>query len=340
MGTRRRRVSVKQGRSKLLKWDDSRMEIISKPTQDEIKKAAKALKDGHLVAFPTETVYGLGADATNAKAVSRIYSVKGRPTDHPLIVHISSINQLDKWAIEIPEYAIKLARDFWPGPMTLILKRSDLAKDFITGGQDYIGLRVPNQPEALALLSEFESLDGLGIAAPSANRFGAVSPTSSNAVDEELGQFLNNEDLILDGGQCVIGIESTIIDCTKGLPSVLRPGTVTTKMIGKTINLNTRLNYDKIKASGLLKSHYSPQAKVFLDSQAGHGDGFLALASIPTPEGAIRLASPVTSEQYAHELYSALRLADNLKLNKVIAKLPNDGDLSDAIKDRLSKAAT
>jgi len=318
------------------------MEIISNPTHDEIKKAAKALKDGHLVAFPTETVYGLGADATNAKAVSRIYSVKGRPTDHPLIVHISSINQLDKWAIDIPEYAIKLARDFWPGPMTLILKRSDLAKDFITGGQDYIGLRVPNQPDALALLSEFESLDGLGVAAPSANRFGAVSPTSSNAVNEELGQFLNNEDFILNGGQCVIGIESTIINCTKGLPSVLRPGTVTTKMIEKTINLNTSLNYNKIniKASGLLKSHYSPQAKVFLDSLPGHGDGFLALANIPTPEGAIRLASPATSEQYAHELYSALRLADNLKLNKVIAKLPNDGDLSDAIKDRLTKAAT
>jgi len=318
------------------------MEIISNPTENEIKRAAKALKDGHLVTFPTETVYGLGADATNEKAVSRIYSVKGRPTDHPLIVHISSIGQLHKWAIDIPEYAIKLAKEFWPGPMTLILKRSELAKDFITGGQDNIGLRVPSQPVAIELLTEFEKFGGQGVAAPSANRFGAVSPTSSNAVNEELGQFLNNEDLILDGGQCVIGIESTIINCTKGFPSVLRPGTITTKMIKKAINLNTSLDYNNIniKASGLLKSHYSPHAKVFLDSQAGYGDGFLALANIPTPEGAIRLASPVTSEQYAHELYSALRLADNLKLNKVIAKLPNDGDLSDAIKDRLTKAAT
>ena len=318
------------------------MEIINNVTQDVIKKAAKALKDGHLVAFPTETVYGLGADASNDKAVGRIYSVKRRPADHPLIVHISSINQLDKWAIDIPEYAIKLAREFWPGPMTLILKRSELAKDFITGGQDYVGLRVPNQPEALALLSEFESLGGPGVAAPSANRFGAVSPTSSNAVNEELGQFLNNEDFILDGGQCLIGIESTIIDCTKGFPRVLRPGAITTKMVEKTINLDTSLNNNKInvRASGLLESHYSPLAKVFLDSLTEHGDGFLALANIPTPEGAIRLASPATTEQYAHELYSALRLADNLKLNKVIAKLPNDGDLSDAIKDRLTKAAT
>ena len=143
MGTRSRRVSVNSGRSKLLKWDDLRMEIISNPTHGEIKKAAKALNDGHLVAFPTETVYGLGADATNEKSVSRIYSVKGRPTDHPLIVHISSINQLEKWAIEIPEYAIKLAEEFWPGPMTLILKRSELAKDFITGSQENAGVRVP-----------------------------------------------------------------------------------------------------------------------------------------------------------------------------------------------------
>jgi L-threonylcarbamoyladenylate synthase len=158
------------------------MELINNPTHDQIKKAAIALKDGHLVAFPTETVYGLGADATNEKAVSRIYSVKGRPTDHPLIVHISSINQLDKWAIDIPEHAIKLAKEFWPGPMTLILKRTNLAKDFITGGQDSVGLRVPDQSVALELLNEFKKLGGFGIAAPSANKFGAVSPTTALAV--------------------------------------------------------------------------------------------------------------------------------------------------------------
>ena len=204
------------------------MEIISNPTQGEIKMAAKALKDGHLVAFPTETVYGLGADATNEKAVSRIYSVKGRPNDHPLIVHITSINLLEKWAVEIPEYALKLAREFWPGPMTLILKRSNLAKDFITGGQESIGLRVPDHLVAQALISEFEKLGGYGVAAPSANRFGAVSPTTADAVEEELGDFLQAKDLILDGGHSYIGLESSVIDCTKDNPVVLRPGAVTT----------------------------------------------------------------------------------------------------------------
>ena len=209
------------------------MEIISNPTQDEIKKAAQALKDGHLVAFPTETVYGLGADAINENAVSRVYSVKARPTDHPLIVHISSINQLGKWAIDIPEYAIKLAKEFWPGPMTLILKRSEIAKDFITGSQENIGVRVPSHPVALALLSEFEKLGGLGIAAPSANRFGAVSPTTANAVISEVGKFLSEKDLVFDGGQCSVGVESTIIDCTRSKPIVLRPGAVTLEIISK-----------------------------------------------------------------------------------------------------------
>ena len=211
------------------------MEFISNCTADAISKAAKALKDGHLVAFPTETVYGLGADATNENAVSQVYAVKGRPTDHPLIVHISSINQISKWATDIPDYAIKLARDFWPGPMTLILKRSDLAKDFITGGQENIGLRVPNQPLALALLAEFESLGGQGVAAPSANRFGAVSPTTSLAVREELENYLGSNDLILDGGSCHIGIESTIINCTDIVPTILRPGAITNEMVEKSI---------------------------------------------------------------------------------------------------------
>ena len=167
----------------------------------EIKKAAAALKDGNLVAFPTETVYGLGADATNHGAVSRIYSVKGRPTNHPLIVHIASTKSLQNWTTDIPKYASMLAKEFWPGPMTLILKRNDLAKDFITGGQEGIGVRVPAHPIALSLLREFEILGGKGIAAPSANRFGAVSPTTAIAVESELGIFLNQKDLIIYGGQ-------------------------------------------------------------------------------------------------------------------------------------------
>jgi len=342
MGTRRRRVSVKWGRSKLVKWHDLRMEIISNPTQGEIKMAAKALKDGHLVAFPTETVYGLGADATNEKVVSRIYSVKGRPTDHPLIVHITSINLLEKWAVEIPEYALKLAREFWPGPMTLILKRSNLAKDFVTGGQDNVGLRVPDHLLALALITEFEKLGGFGIAAPSANRFGAVSPTTSEAVEEELGSFLQSEDLILDGGLSAVGLESSIIDCTKDYPVVLRPGAITNEMIenimGFKIPLGLAIN--EIRAPGLLESHYSPKAKVVIGSSAEPGDGLIALANIPTPIGVIRLASPKNIEEYARVFYKALRAGDQKTLKIITVVQPDGAGIAVAIRDRLYKAAS
>ena len=207
-----------------------------------ISEAASRLKLGNLVAFPTETVYGLGADATNKKAVARIYEVKGRPTEHPLIVHISSIKHLDKWARDIPEYAVNLARTFWPGPMTLILPRTDLAKDFITGSQDNVGIRIPSHTVVLALLKEFESLGGLGVAAPSANRFGAVSPTTATAVEIELADFLSENDQILDGGPCLIGVESTIINCAQNKPSILRPGAVTKEMIEDTLGITIDLN--------------------------------------------------------------------------------------------------
>ena len=317
------------------------MEIISNPKPDEIKRAANALRDGHLVAFPTETVYGLGADAINEKAVSRIYSVKGRPIDHPLIVHISSINQLDKWAVNIPEYALKLANEFWPGPMTLILKRSALVKDFITGGQDNVGVRVPKQPIAQELLSQFNEVGGLGVAAPSANRFGAVSPTNSAAVGEELGEYLEQGDLILDGGQSQVGIESTIIDCTGFAPEVLRPGGVTLEMIETVTNLKliSRGTVISIKASGLLDSHYSPNAKVILNVMASPGDGFLAMEAIATPNGVIRLASPKNIEQYARELYEALRSGDQKGLKRIVAIFPEGDGLADGVRDRLSRAA-
>jgi L-threonylcarbamoyladenylate synthase len=317
------------------------MEIINNITQDVIKKAANSLINGHLVAFPTETVYGLGADATNEKAVSRIYSVKGRPTNHPLIVHISSINQLNNWAINIPEYAIKLAREFWPGPITLILKRSELAMGFITGEQDSIGLRVPDQSVALALLGELEKLGGHGIAAPSANRFGAVSPTTAEAVREELGSFLQTEDLILDDGQCAVGVESSIIDCTKNYPVVLRPGAITIEMIATTSGVNLQLNQEKsdIRASGLLESHYSPKAQVVLSTSAEPGDGFLALAQIPTPPGVIRLASPENIEEYARVFYQALREGDQKGLKKITVVQPDGSGLAIAIRDRAGKAA-
>jgi L-threonylcarbamoyladenylate synthase len=317
------------------------MEIITNVTEDVMKKAAKALKAGHLVAFPTETVYGLGADATNAKAVSRVYSVKGRPTSHPLIVHISSINKLDKWTIEIPDYAIKLAKEFWPGPMTLILKRSKLVQDFITGGQDNVGIRVPAHPIALGLLSEFERLGGSGIAAPSANRFGAVSPTSAQAVDTELREFLNSKDIILNDGQSKFGIESTIINCIGDKPLIIRPGSITQEIIQTKVNLNisNHFNFDFIKAPGLLKKHYSPKVKVALNCTAKPGDGFLALSEIPTPPGVIRLATPKNIEEFAKILYSNFRKADSLNLKKLIVILPNEKGICLAIRDRVTKAA-
>jgi L-threonylcarbamoyladenylate synthase len=318
------------------------MEIINNVTDNVIKKAAKALKEGQLVAFPTETVYGLGADATNEKAVSRIYSVKGRPTDHPLIVHISSINLLEKWAIDIPEYAIKLARDFWPGPMTLILNRGELVKDYITGGQSNVGLRVPAQPIALALLDEFEKNGGFGIAAPSANRFGAVSPTTATDVSEELQTYLNSDDLILDGGQCSVGLESTIIDCTRSLPIILRPGAITEEMINSSVKIDGIKSIEKStnRVSGSLESHYSPKAAVFIDLPPKPGDGFIAMNDFPTPSGVIRLASPTSIEHYAKVFYNALRLGDKKGLKRINVIPPEGSGLAEAIRDRLSKAAS
>jgi L-threonylcarbamoyladenylate synthase len=319
------------------------MTIISNCTASALKDAAASLMAGNLVAFPTETVYGLGADACNEKAVARIYEVKGRPSNHPLIVHISSIEQLDKWAKDIPEYAIKLARSFWPGPMTLILPRTDLAKDFITGGQDNVGIRVPAHTIALSLLKDFESQGGYGIAAPSANRFGKVSPTCAGDVNEELSDYLKSHDLILDGGPSLVGVESTIINCTNTIPSILRPGVITATMINKLLSIQIEVfaknNSDQIRAPGLLESHYSPKAKVYLSGTPTNGDGFIALSKFPTPSGVVRLAAPDTNEEYARTLYKGLRLADSKNLNKVFVIPPNGDDISVAICDRLQKAS-
>ena len=319
------------------------MTIISNCTASALKDAAASLIDGNLVAFPTETVYGLGADASNQQAVARIYEVKGRPTNHPLIVHISSINNLDKWAKDIPEYAVKLARAFWPGPMTLILPRTDLAKDFITGGQDNVGIRVPTHTVALSLLKEFEAQGGIGVAAPSANRFGKVSPTCADDVKAELSDYLNSNDLVLDGGQSSIGVESTIVNCTNAIPTILRPGAITAAMIINLLGINIeeviKNNSDQIRAPGLLESHYSPKAKVYLSGTPAAGDGFIALSKFSTPSGVIRLTSPATNDEYARTLYQGLRLADNKNLNNVFVIPPNGDDISVAICDRLLKAA-
>ena len=315
--------------------------FLSECSTNSIKAAAKSIADGHLVAFPTETVYGLGADATSESAVAKIYKAKGRPADHPLIVHIASIDAIGEWAEDISEYAINLARDFWPGPMTLIFKRSKLAKDFVTGNQNTVGLRVPNQPIALALLKEFENLGGQGIAAPSANRFGAVSPTTAQAVKEELASYLDEaNDVILDGGPCQVGVESTIIDCTADTPQILRLGAITKEMIAQSTGLLViEEPTTDIRVSGSLESHYSPKAKVVLDVNPEIGDGFIAMDSTPTPAGVIRLAAPSSIEGFAREIYSALRFADAQGLTKICVIQPEGDGLAAAIRDRLKHAA-
>ena len=316
------------------------MSFISQCTADVVLRAAKALKDGHLVAFPTETVYGLGADATNSEAVARIYSVKGRPTDHPLIVHIADMQDMDKWAIDIPEYAIKLAREFWPGPMTLVLKRSELAKDFITGGQDTVGVRVPNQPIALALLEEFKNIGGAGVAAPSANRFGAVSPTTAKAVDEELIDYLKEEDLILDGGPSKVGVESTIIDCSGEAPRLLRLGAITSDQIDLLVgHLDKSITKNLIRVPGSLESHYSPRAKVLMNVIPSPGQGLIAMADTETSPGVIRIASPKDINEFAQKLYSALRECDHLGLSEVVVVPPQGDGLAEAIRDRIIRSS-
>jgi L-threonylcarbamoyladenylate synthase len=228
--------------------------------------------------------------------------------------------------------------------MTLILPRKEVAKDFITGGQDNVGVRVPSHTVALALLKQFEARGGLGVAAPSANRFGKVSPTTASAVELELVDFLAENDQILDGGACLVGVESTIINCTQYMPSILRPGAVTKEMIegtlGITIDLNTSNSESvQIKAAGLLESHYAPNAKVFLTGSPTLGDGFIALDSFTTPVGAVRVAAPKTNEEYAQVLYEAFRLADSKGLSRVFVIPPIGGGIAVAINDRLTKSA-
>jgi L-threonylcarbamoyladenylate synthase len=315
-------------------------QFVSRCTADAMVLAAQKLLDGDLVAFPTETVYGLGADATNETAIAKIYAAKGRPADHPLIVHVHSMVAMGDWAEEIPAFAIALARDFWPGPMTLILNRSSLAQDFITGGQNSVGIRVPDHVVALALLNAFHGLGGKGIAAPSANRFGHVSPTTAQAVKDELGSYLNEQDQILDGGPCTVGVESTIIDCTGDVPKILRPGAITAEMITASTGLEALDSTGTlIRTSGSLDAHYAPAALVLLDQQPLAGQGFIALATTATPQDVIRLASPNNDIEFAQSLYASLRKADELGLSHVVIEQPTGSGIAVAIRDRLMRAA-
>ena len=323
-------------------------QFLSNCGADAVSKAAANLMAGNLVAFPTETVYGLGADACNAEAVARIYSVKGRPADHPLIVHVASMEGLGDWADDVPGYAISLARDFWPGPMTLIVNRSELAGDFVTGGQDTVGVRVPDHPVALGLLEAFARAGGKGVAAPSANRFGNVSPTTAQAVADELSDYLGKADQILDGGQCQVGVESTIIDCTGNEPRILRPGAVTAEMIEESTGLvvgdsasvdGSAVERGEIRVSGSLDSHYAPLAKVVLDQSPLAGQGFIAMVDVESPEGVVRLAAPESNDDFARILYSALRAADVQGLTIVVVEQPSGDGIAVAIRDRLKRAA-
>ena len=313
--------------------------IISQCSLSVLRQSAEKLKAGDLVAFPTETVYGIGADAENKDAVARMYQVKNRPASHPVIVHIAELNDVDYWAQEIPEYAINLMRDFWPGPMTLLLKRREVAGDFLTGAQEIVGLRIPANSLALGLLNEFKAVGGKGIAAPSANRYGAVSPTTAEAVIQELSEYLLQDDQILDGGPCLVGVESTIIDCSDQNPKILRPGAISAEMIEESTGIVLEeVGETKIRVSGSDKQHYAPKAKVIVDGQSQSGEGLIAMSDVATPEGVIRLAEPQSIEEYARVLYSALRMSDSQNLERVRIIPPKGQGLAVAIRDRINRA--
>ena len=314
--------------------------IISQCSLNVLHQSAEKLLQGNLVAFPTETVYGIGADAMNKDAVARMYQVKNRPTSHPVIVHIAELNDVDYWAKDVPEYAINLMRDFWPGPMTLLLKRREVAGDFLTGAQEIVGLRIPANSLALGLLNEFKAVGGKGIAAPSANRYGAVSPTTAEAVSQELSEYLLPDDQILDGGPCLVGVESTIIDCSSDNPMILRPGSVSAEMIEESTGIIlSEAGEKKIRTSGSDKQHYAPKAKVIIDGQSQSGEGLIAMSDVATPEGVIRLAEPKSIEEYARALYAALRQGDSQNLESIRIIPPDGQGLAVAIRDRINRAA-
>lgn len=313
---------------------------ISPATQEVINRSAKRLRDGGVIALPTETVYGLGVDAENQAAVSRMYSIKGRPAEHPVIVHIADQSDLQYWTSNIPDYALQLANSFWPGPMTLILPRSLVAKDFITGGQDCVGVRIPAHPIALQILRSFRDLGGHGIAAPSANRFGEVSPTSAQHVLSDIGKFLTEEDLIIDGGESVVGVESTIIDCTRSLPRILRLGAITQSMIEEITSIDPDADLAEIRVSGSLARHYSPRAKVLIDVAPEPGDGLIALSEFSAGPEVVRLTAPTSTEEFARTLYGAFRKADSLGIDRVVVIIPKGDGLALAIRDRVSRAAS
>ncbi|MBS3956762.1 MAG: threonylcarbamoyl-AMP synthase [Clostridiales bacterium] len=312
-----------------------------------VTQAAEILRRGGLVAIPTETVYGLGADAANRAAVEKIFEVKGRPPGHPLIVHLASAEHIGAWARGVPDEAWKLAEALWPGPLTLILKRAPRVLDVVTGGQDTIGLRVPGHPVAHALLVEFAG----GIAAPSANRFGRISPTTAAHVIADLGDQV---EMVLDAGPCPVGVESTILDLSEGVPRLLRPGSITAERISEILGITCDVPVTGgPQVPGQLESHYAPRtplrlvdssqlaATISKEVSAGHGVAVLAIGAQEQAllEGSTWFSMPADPESYAHDLYATLRELDRGRFRLILAEQPPDGPGWRAVRDRLSRAA-
>jgi L-threonylcarbamoyladenylate synthase len=297
----------------------------------DIDRALDSLRRGGVVAVPTETVYGLAADANDPDAVRRIFAIKGRPVDHPLIVHLARVEQLDDWAAVVPESAAVLVDAAWPGPLTVILPRADGVLDVVTGGHDTVGLRVPAHPMTLELLERFEG----GLAAPSANRFGSVSPTTAAHVLHDLGQFLDPTlDVILDGGACPVGVESTIVDCVSVPPQILRAGGISTEDVARLLSGELTDASGPSRASGMLASHYAPACRIELVDDAEQA---AVLAASTSNCDVLDFGDDLVA--YAHELYARLRDADERHLETLIAVLPPARGLGHAIRDRLTKAA-
>jgi L-threonylcarbamoyladenylate synthase len=333
--------------------------MILSANEAHIAQAAQALHDGQLLGLPTETVYGLAANATDDDAVAKIFAAKGRPSDHPLIVHVASVAQVPLFAAQVPDFAQKLMQAFWPGPLTLILPRKSGVAAASAGGQDSIGLRCPSHPVAQALLQACLPLGVLGVSAPSANRFGRVSPTSAAHVQSELGPDL----LVLDGGDCEVGIESTIIDCTRGEPVLLRPGQITRAQVEAACGRAVRgkdapqdvSGQAAPRASGTLESHYAPRAKVRLMTAQDITAKLQALGSHannlglwsndrPTSEqgmgsGILWRQQAITAEQAAHDLFGVLRDLDARGVTQIWVQLPPDTPEWEGVRDRLQRAA-
>jgi L-threonylcarbamoyladenylate synthase len=324
--------------------------LILEPTQSSLAAAARALRGGDLVAFPTETVYGLGADAGNVDAIARLYAVKGRPTAHPVIVHVQDMTAAEQWARDLPEGARRLGRAFWPGPLTLIVPRAPHVSLLLTGGQDSVGIRVPAHPVAQALLAAFAALGGSGIAAPSANRFGRISPTTAQHVADDLGDDVS---AILDGGACAVGVESTIVAFAGTTPMLLRPGGIAADALARVLGEVPRAAPpDAPRASGTLDSHYAPHTPmrfVATDALAQAALRGAAKADVavmartltkPPAFGGLWIAADTGPERYAQKLYANLRLLDAAGAREILVEEIPTGTMWDAVRDRLNRAVS